>query len=130
LLGDGVDRFMQTLVLVVECGIADIRPKTLGWNGEGVAFLLQSGELFGIGLLAILLAELLRALLSLPFVIVGEPLEEQQRKDVSLVILDFVSQAGVRYAPKEAAELLFGKCHKMNNLLPKMGRKAPNVASR
>ena len=39
---------MQTLVLVVECGIADICPKAPGWNGEGVAFLLQSGELFGL----------------------------------------------------------------------------------
>jgi len=75
-LGDAVDRFMQTLVLVVECGIAYICAKALGRNGERVTFLLQSGELFDVGLLAIRPAELLRALLSFPFVIVGERLEK------------------------------------------------------
>ena len=34
-----------------------------------------------------------------PFVIVREPFEEQQREDVSLVILDLSAQASVRNTP-------------------------------
>jgi hypothetical protein len=59
--------------------------------------------LLRVGLGIVLLAKLGNPTFCFPPVIIREPFEEQQREDVSLVILNLATQAGVRNAPEETA---------------------------
>jgi len=75
---------------------------------------LKSAKLLLIRLITVSFAELLDATPGFPFVVVRQPFEEQQRQDVSLVILNLAAKSGVGNSPEEAAELLFRKRHRLN----------------
>lgn len=74
-----------------------------------MSFGTQPVELLRAGIAAVSFNERAYPVPGLPLVVVGEPLEEQKRENVCLVVLDLAAQARIGHAPEQVSELLFGE---------------------
>ena len=100
-------RIVRAFVFLARLRVAHIARKAASRDDEIVPLSPQAVELLAARRTAKLFLKLANAIRRLPLVIVGQSFEEQQREDVSLVVLHLPAQTGVGHSPEEVSQLLF-----------------------